>query len=416
MADSYIGDLTEDTTPTGDDLIETEHDPAGTPVSRKVKILNLLKRIFLSDNTQLTFGAVTDGQFLKRDGTNIIGATPAAGGDASGPSSATDNAIARFDGTTGKLLQNSVVVVSDAGVITLPEVAAPSTPAAGTVHIYAKSDGHLYIKDDAGTETDLTGGGGGAIAPLQLTDANTVEQHNGTTNQVHRLHATRTSSTNYEAFKTYFDSGNGAFRLEAEKGSGGGSFRNIFIVVSGGIFQFTANAFVPPGDDTTNLGSGSNYWNEIFGDHHILRNSNSRVRWAGSTRLIAPANGVLNIKDDSENGGSGTLRFDNRTPSTITSNQDNYSIPVPGYFVRLATDASRNITGIVVGGGQGDGQIHLLVNVGSFDIVIKHQDAASTATNRFLNSTGADITLTSNQAAEMIYDGTTQRWRVFKRN
>jgi hypothetical protein len=40
-----------------------------------------------------------------------------AGGDVVGPASATDNAIARFDTTTGKLIQNSVVTVSDAGAI-----------------------------------------------------------------------------------------------------------------------------------------------------------------------------------------------------------------------------------------------------------------------------------------------------------
>jgi hypothetical protein len=34
-----------------------------------------------------------------------------------GPASATDNALARYDGTTGKLIQNSVVTVSDTGVI-----------------------------------------------------------------------------------------------------------------------------------------------------------------------------------------------------------------------------------------------------------------------------------------------------------
>ncbi len=38
-------------------------------------------------------------------------------GDVVGPASATDNAIARFDSTTGKLIQNSVVTVSDTGVI-----------------------------------------------------------------------------------------------------------------------------------------------------------------------------------------------------------------------------------------------------------------------------------------------------------
>ena len=38
-------------------------------------------------------------------------------GDVVGPASATDNAIARFDATTGKLIKNSVVIVSDTGVV-----------------------------------------------------------------------------------------------------------------------------------------------------------------------------------------------------------------------------------------------------------------------------------------------------------
>lgn len=38
-------------------------------------------------------------------------------GDVDGPASSTDNAVARFDGTTGKLIQNSVVTVDDLGNI-----------------------------------------------------------------------------------------------------------------------------------------------------------------------------------------------------------------------------------------------------------------------------------------------------------
>ena len=41
-------------------------------------------------------------------------------GDVVGPASSTDNAIARFDGTTGKQLQNSVVTIGDNGAITSP--------------------------------------------------------------------------------------------------------------------------------------------------------------------------------------------------------------------------------------------------------------------------------------------------------
>ena len=38
------------------------------------------------------------------------------------------------------------------------ESSAPSTPTSGTAVTYVKSDGKLYLKDDAGTETDLTAG------------------------------------------------------------------------------------------------------------------------------------------------------------------------------------------------------------------------------------------------------------------
>lgn len=44
--------------------------------------------------------------------------------------------------------------------INIPEAAAPATPATGDVIMYAKSDGFLYSKDDAGVETQLGGGGG----------------------------------------------------------------------------------------------------------------------------------------------------------------------------------------------------------------------------------------------------------------
>lgn len=42
------------------------------------------------------------------------------------------------------------------GSLTLQEVAAPSTPAAGLLKVYAKSDGLLYSKDEAGVERQIT--------------------------------------------------------------------------------------------------------------------------------------------------------------------------------------------------------------------------------------------------------------------
>lgn len=106
-----------------------------------------------------------EGAVIVSDGTNYFTArgkaTGAGGvGDVTGPGSSTDNALVRFDSTTGKLIQNSTITLDDTGALTVPEMAAPSTPASGKVAVYAKSDGKLYIKDDAGTETDLTATGG----------------------------------------------------------------------------------------------------------------------------------------------------------------------------------------------------------------------------------------------------------------
>ena len=63
--------------------------------------------------------SVSAGTGISYDNTTgvITNSSPSLGGDVVGPASATDNAIARFDTTTGKLLQNSVVTVSDAGVV-----------------------------------------------------------------------------------------------------------------------------------------------------------------------------------------------------------------------------------------------------------------------------------------------------------
>ena len=57
----------------------------------------------------------------KDDGTPAIiqiGAGGAGTGDVTGPGSSTDNALARFDSTTGKIIQNSVGILDDSGNLT----------------------------------------------------------------------------------------------------------------------------------------------------------------------------------------------------------------------------------------------------------------------------------------------------------
>lgn len=55
----------------------------------------------------------------------------------------------------------------------LQNAVSPAAPSSGKVAIYAKTDQQLYIKDDLGTETQLTGGGGGGgdVATDAIWDA-----------------------------------------------------------------------------------------------------------------------------------------------------------------------------------------------------------------------------------------------------
>jgi hypothetical protein len=59
--------------------------------------------------------AGTTGQVLTSNGSGTPTWSTPSGGDVVGPASATDNAIARYDGTSGKLIQNSVTTIDDTG-------------------------------------------------------------------------------------------------------------------------------------------------------------------------------------------------------------------------------------------------------------------------------------------------------------
>lgn len=83
-------------------------------------------------------------------------------GDVVGPSSATDNAIARFDGTTGKLQQNSTVTINDDGTLTIP-----TSPSAGinaltlTGSWFAGSTPLVLFKDPAASAVSYSSSGVG---------------------------------------------------------------------------------------------------------------------------------------------------------------------------------------------------------------------------------------------------------------
>ena len=89
--------------------------------------------------------------------TSLVGPAGSGTGDVNGPMASTDNAIARFDLATGKLLQDSLVTVSDLGEITAPSVGSvipfyfanqAAFPNATTYHgaiAHSHADGKMYF-------------------------------------------------------------------------------------------------------------------------------------------------------------------------------------------------------------------------------------------------------------------------------
>ena len=90
----------------------------------------------------------------------ITNSSPSLGGDVVGPASSTDNAIARFDTTTGKLLQNSVVTIGDTGAATGFTTLSASTSVTTPI-VQASNSGGLALKNSGGTTQMSVGAGGG---------------------------------------------------------------------------------------------------------------------------------------------------------------------------------------------------------------------------------------------------------------
>jgi hypothetical protein len=80
------------------------------------------KSIVKTNGSALSAGDIASGAAVQLiyDGTNFQFANKSvsAAGDVAGPASSTDNAVARFDSTTGKIIQNSGVIVDDTNNVT----------------------------------------------------------------------------------------------------------------------------------------------------------------------------------------------------------------------------------------------------------------------------------------------------------
>lgn len=147
----------------------------------------------------------TPGQHLTTDGLDPAQLTwVSAAGDVMGPAGAVNESIARFDGVTGKLLKDSVVTITDGGVIlgvatlngvvveshasrhlpsgsdaittTAPllDISSSTTNDVGTADSFARSD-HQHAIDISGFNH--------VVGPVSATDT-ALARYNGTTGKI----------------------------------------------------------------------------------------------------------------------------------------------------------------------------------------------------------------------------------------
>lgn len=97
--------------------------------------------------------------------------------------------------------------------------------------------------------------------------------------------------------------------------------------------------------------------------------------------------------------------------NTVSSSQNDYNLGT-GPMTRLSvSNAGLSITGF--SGYAGDGDTRIVFNAGPNAINISHDSSSSTAANRILIYSSGTFTLYPNNGMTVIYDNTSQRWRLF---
>lgn len=193
----------------------------------------------------------------------------------------------------------------------------------------------------------------------------------------------------------------------------GGSFAGNISTTAGvsagqaGFYGNTANIFDVVGNS--------------FGDTLValrLRGTTPELRFGATSDLGIKRNtaGVATFTDASTGGGS--LSFPSATTAIAANSND--LVLTGSAFQRINCTVASSLTGIAppTGGTHVDGRMIRVYNVGNANLTLAHNSTSSiTPANRFWNSTGADIVLSTHQYVELIYDSTDNGrggagWRV----
>lgn len=132
------------------------------------------------------------------------------------------------------------------------------------------------------------------------------------------------------------------------------------------------------------------------------------IAGVGTSGQVLTSNGASALPTfQTVSGGTPTMQT-----TTLTGTQNDFSLSAAFTYLRCNNAAQVDFTGFSIGGNspnEGDRCFVIAINA---TVTLAHQNVGSNFLFRFITSTAATLTLTSGQWAEMVWDGTTARWRV----
>lgn len=245
------------------------------------------------------------------------GASGAGSGDVTGPASSTDNGLVRFDGTTGKVIQDSPgITVTDVGQLLTFQASGSQNGFYAAVT--GDANGRAVLGLNSTSEPILGFGSGVSSRDLFLTRdaANTLAQRNGTNAQTFRVYGTYTDSSNYERISVVAATGNHDITTER---AGTGVPRALRLYTTGATsLRFGTNNAIKwnidstghilaETDNTYDIGaSGATRPRHLYVGTNVTAGgslqvgSSSAIYWSSRALLRSPSDGAMTLSNLAE--------------------------------------------------------------------------------------------------------------------